>query len=163
MASQRDIELAVRFIKAENTESLAVLLLEAWLHTGHLERALDLPKVHGSRFEFHVPGGRIDLLLFHEDGGMTILEAKGWAQPAKIASGIGQLFYYASVLPSVLSARQQPKYLRKMLVAPVSPQEAVPLLGACQSAGVDFRPLPTIDQVREIVSLHGNRGQQERD
>lgn len=150
---KREIELAIQFLRMQDNEKAAMLMLRGWLlYDGHIERALGIPKVLSHRFEFHVPDGRIDLLLFHSDGGMTIVEAKAATTAPKIAAGIGQLCYYASVLPQVLSERQQPKYIRRLLCAPIEPPQAAVLMSACELAGVTFRPLPTVGYVKSLLA-----------
>jgi hypothetical protein len=150
---QRELAIATELLRIQDIEKAAILMLRGWLlYPGHIEKALGLPKVNWRRFEFHVPGGRIDLLLCHADGGMTIVEAKAAGTVPQIAAGIGQLCYYASVLPQVLAERQRPKYIRRLLCAPIEPQEAAKLLPACALAGVTFRSLPTVAYVKRLVA-----------
>lgn len=144
-------------LRVRNDESAAVLMLELMLMFGDLERAFGLPRIHGHRFEFNVPGGRIDLLLFHEDGGMSIVEAKSESADREIVRGIGQLCLYAVALPRVLSSRQQPKYIRRILCAPIAPEECGRLMDACALAGVEFKQLPPFAMFKAQIEAAGLR------
>lgn len=137
--------------KADHSEGTAVATLRLWLHGGELAKILSAPKITGARFEFRVDGGRIDLLLFHADASVTIIEAKAQIRLNQVAAGIGQLCMYAALLPQALSPHQQPTSVRRVLCAPVEPDQCEALFRACDSAGVMFVPLPTQQAMRSIA------------
>lgn len=141
--------IAVRLQRVTNSEETAILQLKLMLAHGQLAYVLDLPELVDARFEFPVPGGRLDLLLFHADDTLTVVEAKADGSNRDIAAGIGQLCVYASLLPGVLT--RQPKSIRRLLCAPVEPERAVILMRACELAGVQFQPLATYTQVRSFT------------
>lgn len=119
-------------------EKAVVLQLKMMLAAGDLRRLLGVGKIDRYRFEFAVQDGRIDLLLFHEDGGVSIVEAKPETNPVSIAAGIGQLCYYAAVLPEKYSAAKRPAYINRFLCAPIKPERSLALMAACEMAGVKF-------------------------
>ena len=56
----------------------------------------ELPKIISYEREFYVKRGRIDYLLMHEDGSVTVCEVKDGAQGIQsVLSGIGQVMGYA--------------------------------------------------------------------
>jgi len=130
--------------RMENNERAVILMLKLMLAFGDLAYALQVPRIAGGRFEFPVQGGRIDLLLFHEDGGVTIVEAKPETEVRMIVGGIGQLCMYTALLPAALHEARRPAYIRRVLCAPIVPEKSLDLVAACRLAGVDFVPLPSI-------------------
>lgn len=124
--------------RLSNDEKAVVLQLKIMLVAGDLRRLLCVPKIERYRFEFSVQDGRIDLLLFHVDGGVSIVEAKPGAHPVSIAAGIGQLCYYAAVLPTKYPKGSSPAYINRFLCAPIAPERSLALVEACDMAGVKF-------------------------
>jgi hypothetical protein len=141
-------ELASALLNAKNNEKAAMVLLRLWLAFGKLESVLGVSRIGRHRFEFHVSGGRIDLLLFHTDGGVSIVEAKADNALLTVASGIGQLCMYATLLPATLGA-MNPAYINRILVAPTDPDKCADLAHACEIAGVRFCPLPQFKIIKE--------------
>ena len=126
-------------VDLKNDERAAMAQIKIMLIAGDLRRVLGTPEFHAHRFEFAVATGRIDLLLFHADGGMTIVEIKADSSNVNdIAAGIGQLFMYSIALPAALADRQKPKYIDLILCAPVAPARSLSLMQACMVAGVRF-------------------------
>lgn len=113
-----------------------------------LERALDLPPIDIARFEFPLPCGRADLVLFHNDGTVTVIELKGPGDDRKILAGIGQVTMYAVQIGYARTAR----CIRKILAAPVKGEDSEHLAEACAAAGVRFVPLGTPEEHAEIWS-----------
>lgn len=149
MFRTRDVVGLARYLlPVRNTEEASVKVLRLHLFSGNLHRVLGTPRVTGHRFEFPVPGGRIDLLLFHADGSVSIVEAKAAGPVGLIAAGIGQLALYSALLPGVLW-RQQPTTIRRILVATCEPDIAAVLMRACQQAGAEFRCLAPFSAVQE--------------
>lgn len=123
-------------------ERAVTLMLRLALACGDLPMMLGVPSITGYRFEFPVATGRIDLLLFHVDGSVSVVEAKAPDRPTTIAAGIGQLCMYATALPRSLHAKQQPALIRRVLCAHVRPEECADIIAACEMAGVKFAYLP---------------------
>jgi hypothetical protein len=141
LTDEKARELAEAILNARSNEQAATTMLEMWLAFGQLHRVLKTAPIARHRFEFRVEGGRIDLLLFHIDGGLSIVEAKAENQPVIVAGGIGQLCMYAALLPAALG-RMNPAYINRILVAPLAPEKCIDLLKACELAGVRFCALP---------------------
>lgn len=134
-----------------NDEASVILMLRLLLIFGNLERAIGGPKITGHRFEFCIPVGRIDLLLFHDNGVATIVEAKSeTASTRELVAGIGQLFLYSAGLPAALSPQQQPKHIRRVLCAPgLRARDGVEQ--ACDLAEVDCVSLATFSHFQGVV------------
>lgn len=137
------LDLANRMLRMQNNEEAMALMLRLMLTFEDLEHAWSLPKVERHRFEFNLPGARIDLLLFHTDRSVSIVEAKAETDMRSTAAGIGQLCLYAALLPQVLIGDQSPALVRRILCAPVEPEKSLNLMRACEMAGVQFAHLPT--------------------
>lgn len=131
-----------------NNERSVTLMLRLALACGDLPFMLGVPAINRHRFEFSVDGGRIDLLLFHRDGGVTIVEVKSEGAATVIAAGIGQLCMYAAALPKKLHKSQQPAYIRRVLCAHAKPGSCEWLIAACDMAGVRFAYLPSFKQFK---------------
>lgn len=101
---------------------------------------LECPPIVSRHWEFQIEGFRADLVLFHIDGSVTIVEAKSQTRSViELAGGIGQLLVYASALPKTLG--YEPPETRLILAFPriEEQQEDDSLNAACMAAGV--RPL----------------------
>lgn len=130
-------DVASQLNTMSDNEQSAILQLRIAILAGDLERWLGVNKIERHRFEFNVSAGRIDLLLFHSDGGASIVEVKGDCDMRSISGGIGQLCLYEHLLR--LSDKLSPKYINKILCAPVEkPEKGAHLIGACNIAGVKF-------------------------
>ena len=120
-------------------ESAALAQLKIMLLGGHLREVLGVTAFHDHRFDFQVKTGRIDLLLLHDDGGVTIVEVKADnADVLKIAVGIGRLHMHADSLPAALPSEQQPAYITLILCTPITAERSLWLMTACDQAGVRF-------------------------
>lgn len=113
---------------------------------GGLEKAWDLPEVVKYVFEFPLPVGRADLVMFHIDGSISVVEFKNAGSNREILSGIGQLLMYAVQLGYSRVATT----IRKILTAPVVGAGNSLLLETCEKAGVLFEPLGTLDEHRQV-------------
>lgn len=131
-------DLMEEFINSKNNEKSVIFTLRLFLACGVLESVLRVTKIHRYRFEFSVGGGRVDLLLFHKDGGVSIIEAKAENSVQTISCGIGQLFMYSAQLPAVMKKSKQPTYVNKILIAPIEAEKSLVLIRACELAGVKF-------------------------
>jgi hypothetical protein len=141
-----------RLLVVKDSEAAAIEMVRLMLQFGDLETAWSLPKIDRHRFEFPVKGGRIDLLLFHADGGVTIVEAKADRGLSDVAAGIGQLCVYATLLQDALGKAFVPVYIRRVLAAPLSPDASVTMMSACRLAGVEFAHLPTYAEFQTIIA-----------
>lgn len=133
--------ISKRLLAARDNEGAATEMLRLMLQFGHLESAWGIPRITGHRFEFPVHGGRIDLLLFHADGGVSIVEAKAFHNTSGLAAGIGQLCVYATLIHDALG-KYHHAYVRRILTAPIEPERSVTIMAACEMAGVEFAHLP---------------------
>jgi len=138
--SERQLEqLARRLAYGSNNEAATTAVIELMLLGGSLATAWGLPPVTQWAFEHPVDGGRIDVVLAHEDGSATLVEAKGDIEACEIARGIGQLHYYAVVFG-------RPARLVLCSSAPVG--KAFRAIQACARAGVQYGFLPSYDETR---------------
>ena len=95
-----------------------------------------LPDFSFVEFEFPLMKGRADVVVFHQDGGATVIEAKdGMAGRRSVLGGIGQVVSYAYQLGA---SRAAPKYVQKMLLwSPCSSvDDDLHIIDVCASAGV---------------------------
>jgi len=142
--------IANGLLSISNNENAVIQVLRLMLIFGHLHRLLKVRPISRYRFEVTVSTGRIDLLLFHDDGGVSIVEAKADRAPRDIAPGIGQLFMYEAAVHKSM----RPAYVNKILIAPIRPEQSVDLTRACELADVQFTILPVFeDMKREIDSI----------
>lgn len=134
--------------RLSNDEKAVVLQLKIMLAAGDLRRLLGVGKIERYRFEFSVQDGRIDLLLFHADGGVSIVEAKPETNPVSVAAGIGQLCYYAVALQAKYPKGAAPAYMNRFLCAPIKPERSLLLMQACEIAGVKFVHLAPFSELK---------------
>ncbi len=130
-----------------NGESAVIELLKNILRCDRLAEIWGLPDILWFEFEFPLPRGRIDLILFHADGTISIVEAKDALNDRQIVAGIGQLCMYA-----VQVGHSKPNNgIRKILTVPIAGKNKSSLLidNACRNAGVIFEPLGTIKEHQE--------------
>jgi hypothetical protein len=139
-------------------EDAAVRQLRLQLMVGKLHECLDAPPIKQYRFEYPLPGtGLADLVVVHEDGGVSIVEVKGPRTVRDIAAGIGQLFLYEGAMWQEKFGGRTPAYVKKVLCAPVWPTIPSPIYEACLCAGVQFLPAAPSEFVRRIAKerMHG--------
>jgi hypothetical protein len=149
-------------LSLDNNEKATTLMLKLFLTFDDLHLVLGVARIARHRFEFDVGGGRIDLLLFHVDGGVTIVEAKAESDTRTIIGGIGQLCFYAAKLPKLLTHTAKPKYVNMILAAPIKPEKSLSIMDACNIAGVRFVHLApysvlkaSIDKAKETWLRYG--------
>lgn len=138
---------------AKDDERAATLIVRILLIGGRLEELWGLPRIVRHRFEFAVAGGRIDLLLFHADDTATIVEVKAAGALRDVVAGIGQLCYYAAVIPERFKASHRPiRAVRRLLCSTLTPEKAVPVMDACRVAGVIYGHLPTYPEFHAMIA-----------
>jgi len=96
----------------------------------------EVPEVISAEAEFPVPRGRIDYLLIHADGSLTVCELKDGARGKQhVLSGLGQCIGYAVQLGM---ANAGVPTIRKALVFSSwgKPDEELLVVQACRGAGV---------------------------
>ncbi|MDH0157344.1 hypothetical protein [Stutzerimonas stutzeri] len=96
----------------------------------------EVPEVISAEAEFPVPRGRIDYLLIHADGSLTVCELKDGARGKQhVLSGLGQCIGYAVQLGM---ANAGVPTIRKALVFSSwgKPDEELLVVQACRDAGV---------------------------
>lgn len=145
--------IGVRLLTVPDGEAAATEMLRLMLQFGQLEKAWKLPRISRYRFEFSVNGGRIDLLLFHVDGGISIVETKASHSMSGMAAGIGQLCVYASLIRDALGENFSPAYVRRILAASIEPEKSLTIMEACKMAGVEFAHLPSYRYLQSVLEL----------
>jgi hypothetical protein len=129
--------LARRCNSAQDNEAAGVLQLRLHLAAGALHTVLHVKPFTRHKFEFQLKSvGFADLVLFHADSGVTLIEAKGADCNRTASSGIGQLFMYEAAYR--LQASCAPAYVNKILCAPVGADKFMPTWRACELAGIRF-------------------------
>lgn len=132
-------------------ESAVVQLLKNTIENGRLAELWGLPEILWCEFEFPLPRGRIDLVLFHSDGTISVVEAKDALDERSVVAGIGQLSMYAVQIGYSKTASG----IRKILTVPVEGNNPNSLLidRACRDAGVIFEPLGTIQEHQSVNNM----------
>ena len=136
-------------------EAAAVVTLRVMLHSGRrFERLWGVPRIERYRLEVSLPGGRVDVVLFHADGSVSLVEVKSAiVSRREVLAGVGQLCYYATQAPR--SLRIAPGVtLRRILCAPVEPEDMLALTPACDMAGVMLRNLPPYITIRTELGAY---------
>jgi hypothetical protein len=108
-----------------------------------------VPEIIEAYAEYHVPRGRIDYLLIHADGSLTVCELKDGSKGKQhVLSGLGQCISYAI---QIGMARAGIPLIRKALVFSSwgRPDEEILVIDACRSAGVIAVPMGSEDAHRE--------------
>jgi hypothetical protein len=151
------IDFAHALLNAKDDERMVVLIVRmALMHPGAAERMFNCTKIERHRFEFNVGVGRVDLALFHRDGGMTIVELKANGETRAVAAGIGQLFLYESALPFAMKNKAKPPtYVHKVLASPLPPEKALHVMRACNVAGVRYAFLGGFKDLRAAMRKVG--------
>jgi len=155
MASRKDIDWeAIQRdkrglipLQIDGDESGVMRILKNLAVTDRLFEALGIPEGI-VEFEFPLPRGRADIVVFHHDGTATVIEAKGSRDFRGVLSGIGQVVMYAVQI----GFSKATMGIRKILVAPYIGEDPEVLLihNACQSAGVEFLPIGTLKEHQDI-------------
>ena len=117
----------------------------------------EVPEIIEAHAEFPVPRGRVDYLLIHADGSVTVCELKdGRKGRQHVLSGLGQCIAYSIQIG--MANAGIPK-IRKALVFSSwgRPDEELLVMDACRAAGVI--PVPMGD---EEVHRAASRDQLER-
>ena len=107
-----------------------------------------VPEIIKAESEFNVPGGRVDYLLIHRDGSITVCEVKcGQRGKQNVLSGVGQCIAYAIQIG--MANAGVPK-IRKALVFSSwdKPSEELIVIDACRAAGVIPVPMGNVDAHR---------------
>lgn len=131
------LKIAHRLCTPSYSEKYTVDMIHMVLILEDGESVLKVPKIERYRLEFNLKGARADILLYHKDGGITIVEVKSDSSVRDVAAGIGQLCWYEALIPNVFKGNQ-PKYVRKLLVTTLSPDKAGGVDKACKTAGVQL-------------------------
>lgn len=133
--------------RISNDESGVMRLIKIWLSVNKLEDILQVPTIAHHEFEFSLPKGRVDLILFHLDGSISVVEAKATSDYEKICKAIGQLMFYATQI-----GFQRPcPPIRKIIIAPAVGKDVQTLLidSTCRNAGIEFVPMGTMCEQQE--------------
>jgi hypothetical protein len=135
-------------------ESWAILVLQILAMSGRLDSLLRCSKVSRYLFEFSLGSFRADLVIWHEDGGVSIVEAKG-AETALtgVVSAFGQVSMYA--LMYLQQCPKPPAYLKKYVVAPVAPEDLALCCFTGVGCNVQFVPAPPFEEFREQIAALG--------
>lgn len=152
MADKNSRALAQAFVNSKDDEACIMLLMRMHCIFGDIRRMLKTTKISRYRFEYFVGGGRIDLILFHADGGASLIEVKGNGSVRDVVAGIGQLFLYEAMFLESNPKTMSPAYINKYLVSPVAGNDAQRVAKACDRAGVVFfqyAPFGLIQEHRE--------------
>lgn len=145
-------ELAIESRSLRDNEAAAVWQLKAMLAFGTLQSIIGGKPIRRIEYEYKLGSGRADIVLFHRDCGITIIEAKAAHNQGTIAAGIGQLFLYESEARQIMVGPHAPKYVHKVLSAPLHPEEAMPVWRACQIAGVKFVHLIRFKELAPLIA-----------
>lgn len=150
-------EIGRALLRIQNNEDCAVLILRIALHLGEAEKLLGCPKIRSHRHEVTLGPGRVDVVLFHEDESITLVEVKGDTEVRQIVGGIGQLFLYEAHVPHSLPSLASVK-IHKTIACTAPPERAALAIRACHIAGVHYACLGTFHDLKRIlaeVSDHG--------
>lgn len=139
--------LAQAFTESKDDEACIALMLKLHCIFGDLRRLLGCAKIDRYRFEYPVRGHRVDLVLFHANDGISLIEIKGQNAVREVVAGIGQLFLYESLFRE--SFPRAPTYIDKYLISPVQGLESEKVDKACVAAGVNFFQYAPMNLIRE--------------
>lgn len=110
-----------------------------------------VPEIIEAFAEYPVPRGRVDYLLIHADGSITVCELKDGSKGKQhVLSGLGQCISYAI---QIGMARAGIPLVRKALVFSSwgRPDEELLVIEACRTAGVIAVPMGSEEAHRESV------------
>ena len=140
-------KLADEFVTSKSiNERVIICLMEMNYQCGHLESILHCKKITSYKLEVHVGCGRIDMLLFHSESEVSIVEAKSSGRPSAVCGGIGQLFMYEAALIKKFKKSKINK-INKILVAPIDGEDSAPIIEACNIAGIEFAHYATYNEI----------------
>lgn len=137
--------------RVKGGEDWASLMLRIFALSGSLEPLLGCSKVSRYLCEFGMGQFRADLVLWHEDGGVSIVEAKGDGAVTGVVAGFGQVSMYALMYLQQCGTRP-PAYLRKYVVAPIVPEHMALCTLAALSCNVQFVPLPRFEGFKDQIA-----------
>ena len=110
-------------------------------------------KFSHAEFEFPVPRGRVDLVVFHWDGGITVCEVKDGSRGMQsVLAGIGQVMAYALQLGMGQGAVS---YINKALLfsrCAIIEEDRI-ICQACESAGILAIPMGSEDEYLEAINV----------
>lgn len=138
MKKHQDMPVLARDFLSSDDERCIAALMKMHCIFGHVQKMLSCTKIQRYEFEFNVGHGRVDLALFHSDGGVSLVEIKGGHHARTVVGGIGQLFLYEAMYASFKPQAKPPRYLNKYLVAPIGGYAAEIVGSACAKAGIVF-------------------------
>ena len=142
--------IAERFINSKNDESCIADLFKIHCLFNQTAKMLQTSKIARYRFEYPVKGGRIDLVLFHEDDGISLIEIKSGHGAREIVAGIGQLFMYESMFMDSFKGKTLPKYLNKYLIFPsISEITDSYVERSCEVAGINYLVYPSFPLIEK--------------
>lgn len=135
-------------------ESSVVYWLRLWAATRRLEYVLGCPPVADYRFECPVDGLKMDLRLEHEDGSISIVEAKrggGINDMRSVCAGIGQLFMYKAALRAEMKSELPEVRLILVSDMDVEQRNVGIVMLACRMAGVEYYPVPSYQSYEDFI------------
>ncbi len=131
-------------------ENGVVAILKFLISQGCFEKTFNLKPIAHIEWEFPVPRGRADFVLFHVDGSITVLEAKGSVDDRGLLNAIGQVMAYSVQIGYAKTAKE----IRKMIVAARTGSSTAHLKPIFDEAGIDFHPLGKLKNYRkEVVQM----------
>ena len=95
LADLMDARRPLENIRGRIGEDRACALFDYLIKTGNTPAGLH-PGVIGLHREYHLPCGRVDRLLEHDDGSFTVVEIKPGGSRRDQSHGLGQSIMYAS-------------------------------------------------------------------
>lgn len=121
--------------------------------------------------ELKIPGAILDLVAYHADGSVSVLELKaGGLGLRDYMTGVGQLIHAQIQFGFVAARTSTDREVRFCLVVPSAVDVAVG--DACLYAGIEYMPVGTIDEynvaehqakIRALAKLEMERRRIERD
>lgn len=140
--------------QTRNSEGWAILALRILAMTGQLEPILRCAPIARYSFEFSMGLNRADLVCWHKDGGVSIIEAKGGdGTLTSVVAGIGQVAMYALIYLQGCAA--PPAYLKKYVVAPVPDDQVALCVLTALNCNVQFVSLPAFGSLRDHALAFG--------
>jgi len=120
------------------------------IELGIFAQCYDWPEIARIEFEFPVPRGRVDIVLFHIDGSITAIECKGGSTWADVAPAIGQVMAYGVMLGYSRTASK----IRLAVASHASSETLKPYRSVFRKAGIE--PVFVADHsviAREFIRL----------
>ena len=149
------LKTATMLLRSVNDECMATTLLELMIKFGHAEKMLSVPKIDNYKAQMRLGLGIPDFVLFHADGGISIVEVKADKELRSIVAGIGQLFFYESMIPDAFKGKKDvPTYIRKILAVPIDFDKCDKINKACELSGVSLVNLTTHEKLKRILKRY---------